>query len=87
MTKPRRAVVTPAGSPVTPASGPSTGRSLGASDVRCRYCGAVPGQPCRDRVTGAVHQVPHDSRVNDPMLSKWDAWHGDREAGRRVPPL
>ena len=87
---PTRTVVAPEApkaSPVLPASGPSPSRSVGPLDVRCRYCGSPPGYKCRDRITRKEHEVPHDSRANDPTLLRWYAWHGNREVSRRVPPL
>lgn len=94
MRKPRCAVVPSVemipGSPVLPVSGgPSTpSRALGALDLRCSYCGALPGQPCRERDTGTERPGgPHRSRAESPVILKWRAWHGDRNASRLAPPL
>jgi len=89
MSVPRRAVVPSEPKPAAPASGPSPGRSLGCLSVRCRYCGAPPGQPCIDKSTNKPRPggQPHGWRERDPWVLRWNAWHGYKEASRAVPPV
>jgi hypothetical protein len=95
MRKPARAVAEAVvESPPEPASGPTSGRSVGVLDVVCRYCKAAPGQPCwaimPDKAgAGGIprREGPHKSRENDPTVLRWAAWHGDKGAGQKVPPL
>jgi hypothetical protein len=75
-------------------SGPvQTGRArvFHSTDVACSYCGALPGQPCRDRTgkIGYPGSVSHNSRIEkaEHATKVWAAWHGDKNANAELPPL
>lgn len=35
--------------------------------VPCTYCGAIIGQPCRNRKTGEPTRIPHSHRLRDTV--------------------
>lgn len=66
-----------AGPAVPVSGGPSTAsRALGPHDVRCSYCQAPAGYPCKDRNTGVERtEGPHRVREKDATLTAWAQWH------------
>lgn len=80
-----RAVAEPSiGGPPAPVA-----RVFLSTDVRCSYCDAQPGEKCRDRDTGKPATISHNSRAEkaERLTLQWRAWHGDKAASARVPPL
>lgn len=64
-------------------------KQFSAIDFTCPHCRAKVGKPCLNKTLGVVQNDFHDSREKkaEAATLRWNAWHGDKDASARVPPL